>query len=238
MERIPSFRSSFQQTAHWSSFNTSFNGLPSVGFSVAALNDLLSKLVAICQGDDRLICQHILDLIMQQRTINDDELEEVACFLEGFLSSAYYEHIDKTLVVDIHSCTGMIREQQGLMDRAIRSLLMALWLQQKDTTNIVTVAITEHRLGLAYAKTGDYNNATHLLEKALNTYTESKMRTGHICIQEAEHSLSCLRICKLKEDMEMQSSVSEHLTGINELFMQDEDRKPKSKKNVLRARSA
>jgi tetratricopeptide (TPR) repeat protein len=244
MERIPSFRSKFQQTCHEKFFNKSFNGLQSGGFSVLALKDLLSKLVPICQDVDRASCQHIMDLVMQQRFINDvptdDELEEVACLLEGFLSPIYYEHMDKALLVDIHSCAGLIRQQQGLLDRAIRSLLMALWLQQKDTVNKVAVAITEHRLGLVYAKKGDYKKAIHLLEKALLTYMESKMRTGHSCILEVEHSLSLLRICKLKEEMEMLSSVSERLSGIDELVMEDEEPrlKPKSKKNVLRARSA
>ncbi|CAB9522263.1 expressed unknown protein [Seminavis robusta] len=241
-------RASFQQR-RWSSFNKSLSNL-SVSFSVGTLKDLLLKVIPICQGVDRLCCQHVVELIWRHNgaEVPNDELEETACFLEGLLSPSY-DHLDKTLLVHIHSCIGMIREQQGVLDRAIRSLQLALWLQQKVTTDQVALAVTEHRLGLVYAKMGDYKKATYLIERALKAYSDAKLKTGHTCIVEAEESLSGIRINKLMEDMEMQRSVSEHLAGIMEDDDQQQDQeqrqepqqpkpKRKPKKHVLRARSA
>ena len=120
------------------------------------------------------------------------------------------------LVVDVHSVIGLVQQRLGLVDRSIRSLLRALWLQEKVTSESIHVAITEHRLGLVFAKAGDFRKAVHLIEKALSGYNEAKMKADHVCIQEAEQSLKDFRLRRVERELERKTPSSTSLTDIYE----------------------
>jgi tetratricopeptide (TPR) repeat protein len=142
------------------------------------------------------------------------DLEEVSCFLEQFLSSTV--EIPSDLSVDIHSCIGLIQDKLGLVERSLRSLLRALWIQEKVSSDQVHMAVTEHRLGLLYAKAGDYRKAVHLLNKAIAAYVDAKMKPDHNCLQEAEQSLQEFRLKSLESELNDKPIRSQSLTDIFE----------------------
>jgi tetratricopeptide (TPR) repeat protein len=128
-------------------------------------------------------------------------------FLEAKLAA---KDVPNDLVADIHSCIGLMQEKLGNISRAIRSLMNALWIQQKQSSltdaNQVAVALTEHRLGRLYAQTGDFDNAVALMEKAYNSYQQSKMKSDHAVFLQAEESLRAFQMKKLEKDLSERSA--------------------------------
>lgn len=218
MERVPSLRSITQE--HMPSLRSlqqprrnSFSSV-SVRLKPNDLIDLLARLACHCHGDDLVYCDQLRSSLRQENGLESLDLEEVSCFLEDLLGTS--SNIPSELAVDIHSCIGLIQDRMGLVERAIRSLLRALWIQQKLTADQITTAITEHRLGLVYAKAGGYREAVHLLENALVAYEEARMKPGHSCILEAKEALKDFRVKQLKKELKLRTPGSIHLTDILE----------------------
>jgi len=185
LDRIPSLRRTLSNSNH-------HNCLLSVELTVSELHTVLKQCARVCRGEDRVFCDYLQNCLLQRANhhssstasvsslFHSHELEQVSVFLASLLSSNEY-NLPMHLVAAIHSCLGQLQKQDRQYERSIRSLLHALWIQEKAKTtstatattsdeSVMAVAITEHRLGLVYAKTGDWNKAIHLLQKALIVY--------------------------------------------------------------------
>ena len=94
---------------------------------------------------------------------------------------------------------------------------MPFGIQEKVSTNDTSIAITEHRLGLVYAKAADFRKAVHLLQKALVAYGAANMRPEHSCIQDAAESLNECRVKQLEKELQRGTPILGQ--GISQIFL-------------------
>jgi len=191
------------------------------------MKTILGRISPFCEGgEERVVCDYLLSSLKKNETHlslvtsrgsgDGGIMEDTLFFLKGKLSS---QQVPNNLVADIHSCIGLIQDHMGHPQQAIRSLMNALWIQQKMMTTlttaslslsqvqqpvvikkkidydevVVSIALTEHRLGVLYGQVGDYENAVSLLQKAFNAYGQSKMKSDHTVYLQAEESLTTFR---------------------------------------------
>ena len=189
----------------------SFPGL-TVHLSLQIIQTILGKVLPLCGQNERAVCEHFLSTLTESQLDNRQQMEELKFFLKDRLAS---QRISSLIVADIHSCIGLIQGKLGHTRPAILSLMNALWIQQKIelADGDVVKALTEHRLAHMYAQVQEYDSAISLVEKAYNTYAESKMKADHEVFQDAEDSMRTFRL-KLLE-MKMVQRGTFHSTALS-----------------------
>lgn len=127
-------------------------------------------------------CQdHKLCNFQEQQSCTYDSntrLNEIALALETVIQTT--PSLPAHVTAETHSKIGLLRQKQGNSTGAIQSFLKALWIQSSlpsaDTTErkdlLWKIAMTKHRLGLAFGRSGNFKDAVRLLENALHDYQE------------------------------------------------------------------
>lgn len=119
--------------------------------------------------------------------LSDDDLEDVAMILEDFLCST--ENIPPNVVAYVHTYIGLVRQYQERYSSAIVSLLKALWIRKASHEEADRLAVSCHRLALVYGLAGDFEQATTLLERAIQYYDMAHISKDHHFVAGAKKSL-------------------------------------------------
>jgi len=117
----------------------------------------------------------------------DDDLEDVAMILEDFLGST--QSLPPCLVAYVHTYIGLVRQYEERYSSAIVSLLKALWIRKSSHEEADQLAMSCHRLGLVYGLAGDLDQATTLLQRAIDYYHEANIANDHEFVVGARRSL-------------------------------------------------
>lgn len=117
----------------------------------------------------------------------EDDLEDVAMILEDFLGST--QSLPPTLVAYVHTYIGLVRQYEERYSSAVVSLLKALWIRKSSHEEADQLAVSCHRLGLVYGLAGDLDQATTLLQRALEYYHEAHVSNDHEFVVGARKSL-------------------------------------------------
>lgn len=117
----------------------------------------------------------------------DDDLEDVAMILEDFLGST--QSLPPCLVAYVHTYIGLVRQYEERYSSAIVSLLKALWIRKSSHEEADQLAMACHRLGLVYGLAGDLDQATNLLQRAVDYYHEANIANDHEFVVGARRAL-------------------------------------------------
>jgi hypothetical protein len=131
--------------------------------------------------------------ISRRCTYRSTEVGDLITFLNAFLSSVSSPVLPPSLLADIHSCIGMLKAKTSRRDSAVRHLMTALWIQKRAKVETIDIAVTKHRLALAYIGNQDYSSAANLLEEAFADYGRAQMKLDHPCRADAQRSLRHIR---------------------------------------------
>ena len=119
-------------------------------------------------------------------------LEQIMIILTSFLASS--PSLPSVIVAEVHNYIGLIYEQQERRCCAINAFSKALWIQAADKESLpIRIALTEHRLGMAYGRRGNYSEATALLGKALAGYEKADVQKGCSNVTQAREELEKFR---------------------------------------------
>lgn len=117
-----------------------------------------------------------------------EELENSLMVLNSFfgLSKAA---VPSSVVFEVHSLAGQIKEAQMNYESAVCSYLKALWIASSSTEMpLEHLGLTLHRLGKVYGQTGDYLQGKRVIGHALATYDRMNLGKDHPCILDAKHA--------------------------------------------------
>lgn len=116
-----------------------------------------------------------------------DELSNAIALLSASLSAS--PDLPTLIVYDIHSLIGLIREGQAGPSAAIQHYLKALWIAS-STEEIPReqLALTLHRLGRAYGRSGNSRQGKSLLAKAIQIYEVCNLHREP-CMAEAKEMM-------------------------------------------------
>lgn len=124
--------------------------------------------------------------------LSREELSEIADVLTEILNDS--PHLSRLLVASVHSTIGLVRLLLGELDFAINSFMKALWIMTATKeVSIEAVGLTLHRLGIAHGRSGNFNEAASLLEKALAIYRRGGMIETHPYMLSALNELDEIR---------------------------------------------
>lgn len=144
----------------------------------------------------------------------DEDLEDVAMILEDFLGST--ESLPPSLVAYVHTYIGLLRQYEERYSSAIVSLLKALWIRKSSHEEADQLAVSCHRLGLVYGLASDFDQATNLLQRALDYYHEANISNDHEFVVGARKSLEHFEQKKSSsQELKDSSSGSGLLSGTN-----------------------
>jgi hypothetical protein len=148
----------------------------------AVFENLKHQVGSLCQhasSQGRKLCS-----FQEQKTCqlcSNTNLGEIALSLKTVVEMT--PNLPANVTAQVHSFIGMLIRKQGNLKGAIDSFLKALWIQtslcsneQVDTPydGALDIALTRHRLGVAYGKSGKFAEACTLLEQALTDYQTSQ----------------------------------------------------------------
>jgi tetratricopeptide (TPR) repeat protein len=121
------------------------------------------------------------------RCYAEEDIEDVAMILEDFLGST--PSLPPCLVAYVHTYIGLVRQYEQRYSSAIVSLLKALWIRKSSHEEADQLAVSCHRLGLVHGLAGDFDQATNLLQRALDYYREAHIANEHEFVVGARRSL-------------------------------------------------
>jgi tetratricopeptide (TPR) repeat protein len=145
-----------------------------------------TELVQMARTKARYLAETFPDA-KQGTALSDDDLEDVAMILEDFLSST--KNMPPDMVAYVHTYIGLVRQYQERYSSAVVSLLKALWIRKASHEEADRLAVSCHRLGLVYGLAGDFEQATTLLERAIQYYDEAHIAKGHHFVTGARKAL-------------------------------------------------
>ena len=163
-----------------------------------------------------------------------NELNEVVTILQAVVTAT--PDLPPKTVAQVHSFVGMIRARQSRPALAIQSFLKVLWLQKSgEETQDVDIALTEHRLGLAYAMSDDLAQAISILEKSLEDYDKAGMKPEHQCVAAAQSELTRFRTQHMNNMLHSNEKPGKarRLSHIQEEHENQDDNKQMNKSETL-----
>ena len=125
-------------------------------------------------------------------------LAEIEHYLATILESS--PSIPAPVVADLHTYRGLIHLLRGDQHMAaIEAFTRALWLQthlmrmasdeQKELVRLFDMALTEHRLGVAYGRNKQYVEAIDQMNYAIKNYERSQVGISEGCYVSAKEDL-------------------------------------------------
>ncbi|CAB9529190.1 expressed unknown protein [Seminavis robusta] len=132
-------------------------------------------------------------------------LQELALGLTSILEST--PSLPASVVAELHSYRGLVHlEQENAYASAIECFTRALWIQShmsksssssapgttmiaSNASHLWDVAMTEHRLGVAYGRSGKYLKAIDQMEHAIKSYDKAGVGISESCYVEAKEDL-------------------------------------------------
>jgi len=206
---VMSRRSLIQQNRD--SFRKNSYRAVSVGLQLQKLESLLCDVAQqYCEDQDfiRYIENQFRGLAARKGKLGRGELVEIIDTLKAILNLS--PSLPPRLVAYIHSTIGLVRQLQGENERAIGSLMKALWLETASyEPDAELVGLAVHRLGIIYGRNGNYEEARVMLEKAGMIYKSAGLRDDHPFMTNVIEELEALA---LKHERAL--SQSESLRGI------------------------
>jgi tetratricopeptide (TPR) repeat protein len=143
----------------------------------------------------RMACTEFRDLARKYYAEGPDScqylLGNAATTMESFVSTS--SAMPSRLVFDIHSLIGSIRIMQKQYAEAANSLTRALWIAS-STKEVPTeeLAVTLHRLAIAYGASNNYDHAKSLLQSSLIAYEKASVAKSHPCVVGAKSLIEAL----------------------------------------------
>lgn len=125
-------------------------------------------------------------------------LAEIEHYLTSILESS--PSIPASVVADLHIYRGLTHLMRGDQNNAaIEAFTRALWLQthlmrlapdeQEERLRLFDVALTEHRLGVAYGRSQQYLEAIDQMNYAIQSYERAKVGISEGCYSSAKEDL-------------------------------------------------
>jgi hypothetical protein len=126
-------------------------------------------------------------------------LTEIDDYLATILESS--PSIPATVVADLHTYRGLVYLMRGNQQNnaAIEAFTRALWLQthlmrlaveeQDVMVRLLDLALTEHRLGVAYGRNKQYVEAIDQIQYAIQSYERAKVGISECCYVSAKEDL-------------------------------------------------
>jgi tetratricopeptide (TPR) repeat protein len=115
-------------------------------------------------------CLHQLEVSLELDAFQDI-LHEVEVGLLSILKT--YPNLDTKLVSEIHTYLGLVYLEQENNHAAVDSFTRAIWFKSRTPEDTFGIAKANHRLGLAYGRKKDYEQARVLLTRAIDSYETS-----------------------------------------------------------------
>ena len=122
----------------------------------------------LCNFQQQKQCQHC----------SNTRLNEIALALGTIIQST--PSLPAHVTAETHSKIGLLRQKQGNSKGSIQSFLKALWIQSSlpapsaNSTErndlLWKIAMTKHRLGLAFGRNNNFSDAVRLLQNAVQDY--------------------------------------------------------------------
>lgn len=153
---------------------------------------------------------------------NKSKLNELALCLQSVIAAT--TDLPADITAEAHSWIGLLRQKQGAYEDAIKSYMKVLWLQScsleqeqqpqqnkkpkhkllptskaNSSTQEVKIALTEHRLGLAYGKSGRFSDAVQVLQDVLSKYEKAHVSPDQDVYKCAKAALADFREAQLVE---------------------------------------
>ena len=125
-------------------------------------------------------------------------LAEIEHYLTTILEST--PSLPAPVVADLHSYRGLVNLKQGDHNvAAVESFTRALWLQshlmrlasdeQEELERLLDMALTEHRLGVAYGRNKQYLEAIDQMKYAIQSYERAQVGISESCYVSAKEDL-------------------------------------------------
>ena len=112
------------------------------------------------------------------KELSHEELLEIGDTLIDIINDA--PKLCPPLVANIHSTIGLVRLLLDEHESAIQSFVKALWIESTlPKPNFAEIGLTNHRIGIAQGRLGDFKQAASMLEKALSVYRSAGMNENH-----------------------------------------------------------
>lgn len=125
-------------------------------------------------------------------------LAEIEHYLSTILETT--PSLPGPVVADLHSYRGLVHLKRGDQNgAAVESFTRALWLQshimrlatdeQEELERLLDMALTEHRLGVAYGRNHQYLEAIDQMKYAIQSYERAQIGISESCYLSAKEDL-------------------------------------------------
>ena len=106
-----------------------------------------------------------------------EHLEKMVYYLQSCIQSN--PSLAPDVAAEAHSFIGLLQQKQGLFPEAIQSFLKALWIISSSSSSVEVkpswkLAASKHRLGVAYGRNSQFDDAILLLESAQKEYEDAQ----------------------------------------------------------------
>lgn len=156
-----------------------------VGLPLTRLHRLLDQTLPQFDRPLAMAATNAYADLLSHRDDGRDDLVRIDDVLSAFLNNNRYKP-KAEIIFEVHFLQGMIRDGLHQTEEARISYTRALWIA--SYTQIIPqmkLAATLHHLAKTYAQTGNYDEATKLLAKALTEYESCHMSEKHACMEDA-----------------------------------------------------
>lgn len=161
-----------------------------VGLQLPQVEELLCKtLPSISRDKDlcRYVRRNYSGLSKCRRGLSRNEIQEIIVLLKTVLDTS--RTVSPSILANIHSTIGLLCQVQRHTNLAIHSFTISLWIQSKQGSNQIDIALSIHRIALCHSSLGHFDVATFLLKRALDLYSESRLCKRHPFMIHAKEEL-------------------------------------------------
>jgi tetratricopeptide (TPR) repeat protein len=183
-----------------------------IGLDLDHLTLILHEAIPLFSIDSELMeiaqmqYMHLTAVCEEKEKLSEDDLDQIAIILETFVSST--KDLPPMVVAYAHTYIGLVRQHQERYPSAIDSLLKTLWVQTSAHEPADRIAVSSHRLGLAYGASSDFVQASSLLKKALQLYEEAHVPRYHQFVLSAKRGLAQFEARKEVKEALLQSKAT------------------------------
>jgi tetratricopeptide (TPR) repeat protein len=114
-----------------------------------------------------------------------DILNELEQALQGLLKS--HPALPPKITANLHTYLGLVYMELGNNNSAVDALMRAIWFQSRTPEDTFAIAQANHRLGMAYGRKKDYEQATELIDRAIAGYDTSS--DNYVMAKEDRHDI-------------------------------------------------
>lgn len=109
--------------------------------------------------------------VLESESFNQRELNDMEGGLRSLLTSN--RNLPAKVVGQVHTFLGLVYLELENNSSAVESFVRAVWFISRNPEDSVAIAQANHRLGLAYGRKKDYQQALELIDRAIGAYDPS-----------------------------------------------------------------